>query len=428
MFQTELNLESGKAHKVVETQRQLASCPVLFAWDGEGFQFVSDVLGVGGIGFNVGKGSYAPPRPWEFFMLPQGLLKAKGEQLLLKIGEPMEESSYLDHVRLLAYDLPKSWHMTLDERMGVSEPMPTGRPIFYRSEVQPISARNERGEDMLASIQEADLKAADPGPTDKRFLGLLTQEHILTLGFAKSITEGPGKAVLKIDGWVEYPYSQTCFAAWQAGLTYDAPSLEARVGEGKWQRVYTKFGYPAGMPRQMTLPLDVLPKGTTELRLRTNQEIFWDRIAVIYEEANPGVTPHVLDLEQATLAMEGFAKRTTGPQMQPHYDDSNRVPLWDTRHQSGFYTSFGDITPLLTQRDDAVAVYGPGEAVTLAFPVAPEPEQNTQRVYVLDSAGWCKDMDLYTKTGETVGPLPTVLPQSPEQRSQLHERFHTRYR
>ena len=28
--------------------------------------------------------------------------------------------------------------------------------------------------------------------------------------------------------WIEYPYSQTMFASWQAGASWDAPTLEAR--------------------------------------------------------------------------------------------------------------------------------------------------------------------------------------------------------
>ena len=35
VFQTELALDAGRLHRIAETQRQLSSCPVLFAWDGE---------------------------------------------------------------------------------------------------------------------------------------------------------------------------------------------------------------------------------------------------------------------------------------------------------------------------------------------------------------------------------------------------------
>ena len=53
VYQSELELEAGKLHLLSETQRQLSSCPVLFAWDGEKYAFVSDLLGVGGIGYVI---------------------------------------------------------------------------------------------------------------------------------------------------------------------------------------------------------------------------------------------------------------------------------------------------------------------------------------------------------------------------------------
>src|SRR5690606_2641647 len=56
VYQTEIDLAAGKLHTITETQRQLASCPVVFVWNGEKFEFASDVLGVGGIGFAIAPG------------------------------------------------------------------------------------------------------------------------------------------------------------------------------------------------------------------------------------------------------------------------------------------------------------------------------------------------------------------------------------
>jgi hypothetical protein len=137
-----------------------------------------------------------------------------------------------------------------------------------------------------------------------------------------------------------------------------------------------------------------------------------------------------LALEHATLLSTGFAKRTTGPQRLPHYDYAQRAPLWDTRHQRGLYTAFGDVRPLVEQTDDAVAIFGPGEEVELRFkPPGASPPEGWTRRYVLRTTGWCKDMDLFTKDGETLGPLPRrdeASPSSPA-RDALHAKFNTRY-
>jgi hypothetical protein len=189
--------------------------------------------------------------------------------------------------------------------------------------------------------------------------------------------------------------------------------------------VAPEFGYPAGMPRRMTLPLPALPRDTVALRLHTTQEIYWDRLSVIYSEPAPDVVVRPAGLAAATVRGAGFAHRTTGPQRTPHYDYARRVPLLDTRHPRGWYSRFGPVGPLVEDDDDAVAIIGPGEDVLLEFdaPDTPPPAGWTRRV-VLDAKGWCKDMDLYTKDGETVAPLPG---EDSAARRALHAQFNTRY-
>ncbi len=105
VYQTEMDLPAGGLHRIAETQRQLSSCPVLFAWDGQKHRFVSDILGVGGMGYAVGPGEYAQPRPWENLMLPEGLPSPRNGRLILKLTEPMEEATYLDSAGLKAYGM-----------------------------------------------------------------------------------------------------------------------------------------------------------------------------------------------------------------------------------------------------------------------------------------------------------------------------------
>ena len=424
ILQTEIDLEGGRLHRIEETQRQLSSCPVLFAFDGTRFRFVTDILGVGGIGFLERPGVYSPPHPHERVLLPDGLLSPRDGRYALVIGEPMEEVAYLDGAALTTYDLPPGWQMALDERKAIAGPVPTGAPIFYRRERLPTRVVNDRHQDVTAATATADLTAAPPGAIDPRFIGR-TALHALTLEFETPIERGPGAPVLMIDGWVEYPYAQTVFAAWQAGAAYLAPTLEARDGAGRWHVVAREFGYPAGMPRRMTFPLSGLPGGTTALRLTTTQEIYWDRLAVIYAETAPQVVARRAPLTAATLRQSGFAHRTTGAQRTPHYDYERRTPLLDTRHPRGWSSQFGPVTPLVERDDDAVAIFGPGEDILLEFETAdaPVPAGWTRRV-VLDTRGWCKDMDLYTKDGETVAPLPGE--DTPTRRA-LHAAFNTRY-
>lgn len=434
LFQTELGLVAGQTHQVEETQRQVSSCPVLFVWNGTTHEFVSDVLGVGGLGFNGGRGEYHPPRPWENLMLPAGLPVATDEGTFrLKIGEPMEEACYLDSIRLVAYELPPGWKMTMDERQDTAAPQATGAPIFYRETITPTAATDDRGNDVLARIASADGEPVEPGARDPRFLAH-SEPFFVTLEFAESLTDLSGRPVLVIDGWVEYPYSQTMFASWQAQASYDAPTLEARTAEGEWQVVYEKFGYPAGMPRQMSLPIapDDLPAGTVALRISSSMEIYWDRMFIAVEEECE-VKKTEFPLRRATVQEVGFPQRRNGAFQKPFYDYENRAPLWDARHTPGYYTNFGEATPLLTDVDDAIAIIGPGEEVEFEFASASESGELETRVYVLECHGWCKDMDLYTEHGESLEPLPRrgnieSNKQQEQSRQNLLKQFNQRFR
>ncbi|MCP4148863.1 MAG: tetratricopeptide repeat protein [bacterium] len=427
VFQTELNLSAGKKHLLVETQRQLSSCPVLFAWNGKKYEFVSDLLGVGGIGYAVAPGEYAEPRPWENFMFPRELPVPHTDRLKFKITEPMEEIIYLDTVGVKAYDLPPGWNMVLDERMGIMAPQPTGQPVFYRDMMLPSIAINDRNEDVTALVTKRDLKAAPVGPLDYRFIGMLERDHVLTLTFPRGIEHSKGRAVLMADGWVEYPYSQTNFAAWQAGAQYRAATIEIRTPAGQWETLLEQFGYPAGMPRRMSVPLPPLPKGTHQLRIITNQEIYWDRLAVVFSENCPNVESHSLELKEAIVEQTGYPHRPELPQRLPYYDYEKRTPTWDCRYLEGYYTRFGDVLELVSTKDNALAIFGAGEGLHLEFTTPPSAPQNGwTRRYVLESRGWCKDMDLYTGTGESVTPLPSTAPLSPHAKK-LHHKYNTRY-
>ncbi|HEV2971263.1 MAG TPA: FG-GAP-like repeat-containing protein [Pirellulales bacterium] len=430
VLETDIDLASGKLHHLVEQNRMPTSCPLLFVWNGRKFEFVTDCLGVGGLGYAIGPNQYAPVRPRENILIPPGLVQPLDGRLQLKLAEPMEEMTYLDSAALVTYDLPSGWRMTLDERAAVNGPEPTGEPRFYRDEMLPERAINDRGDDVTEAIRAADLKAAPPGRSDPRFIGR-NEEHSVTLTFPRAIDSHAGAPLLVANGWIEYPYSQTMFAAWQAGADYRAPSIEARDANGDWHMVLHEFGYPAGMPREMSLPLGGLPKGCREIRLRTNEEIYWDRLAVAWSEACPEAHRLPLDLETAQLHYAGYPERTIGPQRQTTFDYDRRRPIADARYLTGFYTRYGDVKELVSETDDAVATIGPGEELYLEF-AAPrsEPRPGWTRRFVLETHGWCKDTDLYTKDGDTVEPLPhrdNSSAESLRRSDELHKRYNTRF-
>src|SRR5207253_8901252 len=76
----------------------------------------------------------------------------------LPIFEPMEETVYLDQVRLLAIDHPAAYEVFPNERFVSAPPFPDGRVIASRNAHPPLGAWDERGHDVLSLISQADRK------------------------------------------------------------------------------------------------------------------------------------------------------------------------------------------------------------------------------------------------------------------------------
>ncbi|NND81420.1 MAG: tetratricopeptide repeat protein [Gammaproteobacteria bacterium] len=430
VYQTELNLPGNGLHTVAEEQRQLGSCPVLFAWTGEKFDFVTDILGVAAQGFLVEPGVLMPPRPWEKVFFPPDSLAGRDGYIQFKVTEPMEENSYIDQLILSSYDLPEDWQIVVDERMATGAPEVTGDTLFFREFQTPVAARDKQGADVLRAIVEHDQVAMPAGEIDRRYIGLLKQPAELILEFDQPIHRSPDlRPYLVAEAWVELPYSQTHFSAWQAGNHYRAVSLDARDANGEWRTIHPEFGMPGGMPRVISVPLDAVPQDAVAVRLRWNREMYWDRLRVIYAENPPTQlrqrtnTPAV-----ARVVKSGFYQRVNHAQRRPEYIYQQRRPFGDVKYPTGMYTSLGEMTELVSSADDALAIIGPGEEIHVNFTEPSAPAEGLRRWYVLETRGWAKDKDLYTYQGDTVGPLPIAYPDADtDRRDALHKKYNTRF-
>jgi hypothetical protein len=200
-------------------------------------------------------------------------------------------------------------------------------------------------------------------------------------------------------------------------------------------RIQDEACYPAGMPRIMTLPLGKLPAGMTgRLRLSTNQELWIDRL-FLFEPSKAALEVRTLQAASAILQAGGYPREYSPDGSQPRlYDYDIRDPSFPWKTIGGAYTRFGDVAEILREPDDRYAIFGGGEEIALAFDAPPPPAAGMRRTYVLDTFGWCKDMDPYTAFPHTVEPLPfrgmSNYPYAPEERfpdGEAHRAWRERY-
>ncbi|HYC78935.1 MAG TPA: FG-GAP-like repeat-containing protein [Planctomycetota bacterium] len=436
VLQIEGAVPAGQAKVVAENQRKASSCPLVFVWDGTRYVFVTDFLGVGGLGFLTAPGEYAPPDPTERVLLPR--IVPRDGTLDLVVHEPFEEVCYLDAARLLVVDHPADVEVIPDERFAIHAAQPDGKLFAVRSRLFPRAASDGRGRNVLREVLEVDRRYAE-AHADPRFLGW-AEPTAFVFDFGPALAADAREGwTLALDGWVEYPYSHVVLAASQRRLRLEAMSVDVEVEGAGFVAWMEEAAYPAGMPRTMTLPLPPLPeKATGRLRLRTNQELYIDRLSLFRHDDAAPLEVRALEARDAVLRASGYPREYSPDGAQPRlydYDVMDKTLQFKTL--AGAFTRFGDVAPLLGAADDRYVVFAGGEEIAFRFPAPPPPEAGSARTFVLDVVGWCKDMDPHTADPYTVEPLPFLkmsgypypaderFPDGPEHREWL-ERWQTR--
>ncbi|HEX3819713.1 MAG TPA: FG-GAP-like repeat-containing protein [Candidatus Sulfotelmatobacter sp.] len=468
VLQDEINIAGDKQQDFMEIDRRGSSCPTLFVWNGERYEFVADMLGAGVVGHWIGPNQRDIPRPVEWIKIPTGLAHAKenphfsqttrevGHPLTPNAGrrtpvlsfrfmEPLEEAVYLDQVRLLAVDHPADVDVYPNEYFASNPPYPPFKVVVSR-DAQPVAgAWDEHGHNLLPDLL-AHKFVGDFAMT--QFQGF-AKTHDITLDLGQPYDGGA--LWLLMHGEIEYFSANSMYAASQAKLEAIAPYVEALSADGKWKRVIDDMGFPAGGPRTMTADLtDKLPQGTQQIRITTNLQIYWDSIMVDRTEqvapasgrlsrgrpavagtsdaasvglnkagetpaGQPGgrrrydyrLTP--VPLAHADLAFHGYPYKIEGlPPGNVKYVYEKASATGPYTRPMGTYTRYGDVLPLLTKTDDKLAVFGSGDEVRLDFDPSKLPAlpQGWVRDYFFAANGYEKDMDFYAAEGNFVAPLP----------------------
>jgi len=426
VLQDEVQVAADSLFPVQELDRKGSSCPILYAWNGSSIAFVSDFLGGSAIGYRTGPDSFNTPDTDEYVRITGDQLREKDGMLELRMVNQLEETIYFDRARLLAVDHPADVEIFPDEKLMPAPPHPAFR-VFPVSESRlPLAATDDRGRDLLDAVTRIDRVYAEPpsgmSRRDARSFKGYARLHTLTLDLGPLPADGT--AVLLMYGWIDYADSTSNLAAAQAGLTLTPPYLEfldetvdgpdaVRLGgtlrHGRWVRAMPQIGFPAGLPKTMTVDLEgALPAGARVVRIGTSMRIYWDQVRIATRLAGP---PSITAVEAASadLRYRGFPALSAPDGRAPELYDyaRNQDPVHWKSHIGGF-TRYGDVRELLGSVDDRYVITRPGDEIALSFPAAglPPLPAGWTRDYLLYADGFGKDMDVNSARPSGVDPLP----------------------
>jgi Flp pilus assembly protein TadD len=406
LMQSEKNQAANRLARFEESQRLSGSCPMIWTWNGAGFEFITDVLGVAPLGAAAGDGTYFPVDHTEYISIPSDALALQGGNYELRITEELAEVSYLDQVQLIAVDHPAAVDIYSNEKFQ-APPFPDLKLYGVDRRIAPVSARDQQGRDVLDLVMHRDERYPD---NFKRTRGGTAEPWHLDLDFGKAAPDN--KAILVLNGWVDWADGSTFLQASQeskSGLM--TPSLQVKDAQGRWRTVIEDMGMPAGKPK--TIVVDLTGKflsKSREVRIVTNLCVYWDEIFLSENPEAPRTRLTNVPMTSADLRFRGFSRVAIHPERkQPErffYEHARASSMWNPT--PGLYTRYGEVRPLLTDVDDRQVLMGSGDEARLQFDARSLPvlAQGWRRDFLLKVDGWAKDRDANTAFSQTVAPLP----------------------
>ena len=179
----------------------------------------------------------------------------------------------------------------------------------------------------------------------------------------------------------------------------------------RWETIEPHAGYPAGLPRLMTIDLTGKLSGPhCVIRIKTNMECYYDQafVAVRDRGAEASLRVATLPVARAGLGHRGYTREISPDGGQPLIYDYDYVDPAPLAGFPGKLTRHGDVAGLLADDDDQLCLVGPGDEVRLEFAAAnlPPLPPGWTRSYVVRGIGYCKDADPFTATSDSIEPLP----------------------
>jgi hypothetical protein len=385
-----------------------SSCPSLYMWNGSNYTYVGDISNHGWLGYinykDSSKGQETPftfykNNPWDYIPLDSTQLKETNGNFNLSLIQRWNEIFYLDRAYMVIVDHPADVdvYSTMVEEYLNPEFMGNIYTVS-KTPKTPISAINEKGENVLPQISKIDNIFTNgthgiQSPSWDKInwnrltlnLGDLSDAEQIKLVIRSIVDWGSAD---DYNTWLGYFYDPTVPDGTQVT---PPPYMEVKDENGNWIKVPWK--------RQIPLPSDSAPRTfvvdltglfpTNDYSLRISN--FWN------------VTFDYIGID--TTAQQDIIIQTIEPQAELY----NYFPAGSAA-ATGNFTRYGNITELLLNADDKFAIGRQGDAISLQFPTTnlTEPAEGMVRSYFLFESCWFKDENGNWGFGFdfTVDPLP----------------------
>ena len=392
--------------RILEKQVLKGSCPFLYVYDGEHYQFVTDLLWRAPLGLVTSMGFVAPDETKDFVKISGTQIQPKSGKYSIQITEELWETAYFDEVKLIAIDHPAGTDIFVNEQY--TPPPFAAFKVYGVSEKRyPKSAVDHRGKNVSDALKAFDYRYAIEhahGP----YQGVV-EPHALILDLGDVPNDTP--LTLFLGGWIFPTDTSINVALFQnPAINPRFPSVAVKDKTGEWQTVIDMIGLPAG--KNKTITVDLTGRFLSEdrrVRIETDMQIYWDTAFFTVGAQAVPMEVTTLNPDSADLHYRGFSEMYRPNPHAPHLFDYQKVTKaaqW--RDLAGFYTRYGDVAPLLQEVDDMYVILNAGDEITVEFDASrlPTLKAGWVRDFVLYSDGWDKDGDINTLTSQTVEPLP----------------------
>lgn len=391
--------------RIIEKQTLKGSCPFLLADNGRGLEFVTDLLWRSPLGMKINAQTVAPVLTTrDYVKIEARQLAARAGRYELAITAALWETMFIDEVELWAVDHPADLDIFVDERFRAPRPPPFTLHVIDELRT-PRSAVDHRGREVLAVVAARDGRRLG-GFEKGRYQGV-AEMHFVELDLGP--WQEPQTVLLIGSGWIMPTDTSINIARSQGRHPPPVPlSVLVADGAGAFVEAIPNAGFPAGKLKTIVLDLTgAFPTNDHRLRLKTNLEIYWDRISFSLGRPAFVARPVSLPTAEAKLEYVGFPVMRRRDELAPEWPDYtlvSRRARW--RDLEGYYTRYGDVDKLLAETDDRFVIMNAGDRISLSFKAPPPPKAGWTRDFILFCDGWVKDGDLNTQASKTVGPLP----------------------